>query len=69
MHQVLLAMRLSDVLDRAEGRATALEGLPEGGAELTIEVGVYQRVQRAVEVANPKDNHHDDRVVWTGAAE
>lgn len=54
VHQILLPMGLTQIANRSDRHATAFEGLPEGGPEIPVEVGVDERIQRAVKVTHPK---------------
>lgn len=56
--QVLLAVHLAQIAHRADRAAAALQGLAEGRAELAIEVGVDERIERAVEVTDPEHHRH-----------
>jgi hypothetical protein len=58
-------VRADRVLPAREARERALECVLEGLSEVPVEVGVDERVQGRVEVANPEDQH--DHAVWTMA--
>lgn len=59
MHEVLFAMYLAQIVHRSDRVAAALQSLAKGRAELTVEVRVDDRVQGAVEVANPEHDRHE----------
>lgn len=69
VHQVLFPVHLVQISNRSDRYTTALQGLLEGGTEITVEVGVDQRIQRAVEVAYPKHHRYDRVATLAGVAE
>lgn len=60
MHEILLAMHLTQVAHRPDRAAAALQGLAESRAELAVKVGVDERIERAVEITHPEDYRHYD---------
>lgn len=60
VYQILFTITLTDVFDGTESRAAAFKRFSKSCSKLTVEIGVDQWVQGAVEIPNPeysRDNY------------
>lgn len=62
-------MSLTQVANRTQGNATALQRLSERDPEVAIEVGVDEWIQRAVEVSYPEYHCHHRVAALAGVAQ